>query len=492
MIRYILKRLFTFLPMLLVISLVAFVISVSSPGDPVERLLSGEQDASGETKASNMDRQSQKQLLRHKLGLDLPVFFFSISALSDIDTLYRIEDPAQQEVVQRIARHSGQPALSVKWLNQVNHTESLLSQVPIDSAMLSDHNYSENLAQSRSMLHSISRSNDPSSYSNRCDSLSLLLSIIPGLTEVRSSWEKSIHLRKEIDANESSWKQWIPVVHWHGIKNQYYRWILGDNEERKGVLRGDFGLSFRDGQAISDRILSRMKWSLGIALLSMLIAFLVSIPIGIIAGSNTNAWFDKISGTIVFGLYSLPGFFVATGLLVLFANPDVFDWFPSSGVKDINTFNPEWPFYQRVQHYMPYLVLPVLSYSYASFAFISRQVRSSIHHELQLDYIRTARAKGLSEKRVLIAHAFRNSLLPLITILGQSLPLVFGGSVIIESIYSIPGMGQEIYESVLNYDYPMIVAIFTIFGFLTMLGYLLSDILYAITDPRIRLKSSRS
>jgi peptide/nickel transport system permease protein len=195
-------------------------------------------------------------------------------------------------------------------------------------------------------------------------------------------------------------------------------------------------------------------------------------------------------GIIAFALISLPGFFVATGLLVLFSNPDVLDWFPSSGVKDLSTFDPNWTFLKRVQHYAPYLILPIFCFTYASAAFISIQVRNSIREQMKQDYIRTARAKGISETRILIQHALRNSLSPIITLFGQSMPMLFGGSVIIESIFSIPGMGLEIYESVINYDYPMIVALFTIIGFLTMLGNLISDILYAWADPRVRYISS--
>ncbi len=491
MLRYILKRLLTFLPMMVVISLLAFVISVSSPGDPVERLLAGDQTSSGEAQVVNMDRNAEKAKLRHRLGIDLPVFYFSFSALSDIDTIYKLQDPVQQETVQRLARHSGQPEMSIAWYHQISHTEDLLEHLKVDSAMLKDPHYAENLARSRALLHSVGRTSSPESYAVRKDSLSLLFSIIPGLTEVRSSWKKSMQIREDIYLYESTWEQWIPVIHWHGLNNQYHRWMFGDGEERKGILRGDFGLSFRDGQPISDRILPRLKWSFALSFLSIFLAYIVSIPVGLIAGSRKDGWFDNLSGFFVFGLYALPGFFVATGLLVLFANPDFLDWFPSSGVRDISKFDPEWPIYKRLFHYIPYLVLPVISYTYASFAFISRQVRSGIFNQLKQDYIRTARAKGIPERRVILVHAFRNSLLPIITLFGQALPLIFGGSVIIESIFSIPGMGQEIYESVLNYDYPMIVAIFTIFGFLTMLGYLISDILYAFADPRIRFSTSQ-
>ena len=134
---------------------------------------------------------------------------------------------------------------------------------------------------------------------------------------------------------------------------------------------------------------------------------------------------------------------------------------------------------------MPYLILPVITYTYGSFAFLSRIMRIGMIEVVSQDYIRTARAKGLGEKKVILKHALRNSLLPILTVFASIFPVAIGGSVIIEVIFSIPGMGVEVYNSILNYDYPMIITVFTITGFLTMLGYLIVDILYAVVDPRI-------
>jgi len=134
---------------------------------------------------------------------------------------------------------------------------------------------------------------------------------------------------------------------------------------------------------------------------------------------------------------------------------------------------------------MPYLILPIITYTYGSFAFLSRIMRIGMIEVVSQDYIRTARAKGLSEKKVILKHALRNSLLPILTVFASIFPVAIGGSVIIEVIFSIPGMGVEVYNSILNYDYPMIITVFTITGFLTMLGYLIVDILYAVVDPRI-------
>jgi peptide/nickel transport system permease protein len=131
------------------------------------------------------------------------------------------------------------------------------------------------------------------------------------------------------------------------------------------------------------------------------------------------------------------------------------------------------------------MVLPLIAYTYSSFAFLSRIMRVGMIDVMGQDFVRTARAKGLNEKTVVIKHALRNSLLPIITVFANIFPVAIGGSVIIEVIFSLPGMGLETFNAILNYDYPMIVAIFTISGFLTVIGYLVADILYAVVDPRI-------
>lgn len=485
MIRFTLSRLLVFIPMLVMISILAFVVSVSSPGDPINRLLSGNQEESADAKNGNPNLETDKKALRHQLGLDLPVFYFSIHTLADIDTIHRFEQLNEHAFIQGLARESGRPELVVQWIHQVHLTSALLDSLKPDSIQNTS-DFQLNHRACKNVIASLCISKSEKTIDTKQDSISLLLGSSTLFSEAQLSWDKSLQISEQLKTDKQSWKKWIPRICWNGLQNQYNRWMFGDGAERQGIIRGDFGLSFRDGQPISDRILPRFKWTLSIASISIFLAFFIGIPTGVIAGSKVGSSFDRMHRIIAFAMLSLPGFFVATGLLVLFSNPDVLDWFPSSGVKDLSTFDPNWSFGKRVQHYAPYLILPIFCFTYASAAFVSIQVRNSIREQMKQDYIRTARAKGISETRILIHHALRNSLSPIITLFGQSLPMLFGGSVIIESIFSIPGMGLEIYESVINYDYPMIVALFTIIGLLTMLGNLISDILYAWTDPRVR------
>lgn len=486
MLLYIIKRLLLFIPTLLVVSLIAFLISIHAPGDPTDQLAA--EQSSG---ADQVTLRKLKLDIRERLGLNLPVFYLSLVTQADIDTVYRITDSDQRDMLVRLTRHSGQPDLTMQWFAQVMHTDSIAQAFNPQSVNLSSPGYLAQVDRIRSLLRQISRTSDHEIRQQRGDTLETLLSTTSGMIEVRNSWKKCLELHTQLEAERIWWKQWIPAFNFHGSQNRYHRWLFGNGDDMQGILRGDFGVSYRDGRKIFDIILPKIKWSLTIALGSLLLAWLISIPVGLFAAYRIGGWFDRISGALVFLFWSVPGFFLGTLLLLWFANPDFLDWFPSGGVKDPATFDPEWPLHQRLAHYIPYLVLPVLTYTLGALAFISRQIRAGIRREMQKDYIRTARAKGLSERRIIVVHAFRNTLIPLITIMGQYLPLLFAGSIVIESIFSIPGMGLEIYESIITNDYPMIVTLFTLFGFLTMLGFLLADIGYALADPRVHYSGTK-
>jgi len=294
--------------------------------------------------------------------------------------------------------------------------------------------------------------------------------------------------RENLFTNTTRWKTYIPAISWYGSKNQYHLWLLGNGKDRKGLLRGDFGISYIDSQPIQDKIWQKVGISFSLSLISIFLAYLISIPIGIYSAYRKDSAADKGMSLVLFILYSMPTFFVGTLLLLQFANPDNLSWFPVSGIQDPTLFNPEWSLWMKLKHRMPFLILPIITYTYGSFAFLSRIMRIGMIDVVSQDYIRTARAKGLGERKVILKHALRNSLLPIITVFAAIFPMAIGGSIIIEVIFSIPGMGVEVFNSILNYDYPMIITVFTLSGFLTMVGYLVADILYAVVDPRISYK----
>ena len=178
-------------------------------------------------------------------------------------------------------------------------------------------------------------------------------------------------------------------------------------------------------------------------------------------------------------------FWVATLLLLLFANPDVLAWFPTGGIQPPQGFSSNQNFLQKINLITPYLILPLIAYTYSGLAFISRLTRASVTEQLQQDYVRTARAKGLPESIVVRRHAFRNAWLPLITVFVNVFPATLGGTVVLERIFSIPGMGWVNFNAMLQQDDPVIAGVFIITALLVLAGNLLCDLLYAFADKRI-------
>jgi peptide/nickel transport system permease protein len=260
---------------------------------------------------------------------------------------------------------------------------------------------------------------------------------------------------------------------------QYYLWV-------KRIFTLDFGFSYKDHRNVWDKISERLPITIQLNLISIFLVYLIAIPCGIYSSTHEGTLTDKILTVGFFFLYSLPSFWVAVLLIMLFGGGDFWDVFPVYGISSIGSETMSllpW-LLDRLWH----LVLPVVCLTYGGLAYLSRLTRASMLEVIREDYVRTARAKGLSERVVIFKHAFRNALLPLITLLAFLLPSMFGGSVIIESIFSVPGMGQLGFEAVLSRDYPVIMAITAISAFLTLIGLLISDILYAALDPRIKLE----
>ncbi|MHB8110928.1 MAG: ABC transporter permease [Syntrophorhabdaceae bacterium] len=258
---------------------------------------------------------------------------------------------------------------------------------------------------------------------------------------------------------------------------QYGNWL-------KRVVKLDFGTSFAsDRRPVMDKIKERLPITIVINLLSMGLIFIFGIPIGIYCARYKDTIMDKLLTSFVFAGYAVPTFWVALLAMMFFGV--YLEILPVSGIKsyafqDMNIF-------QKTADVASHLVLPVSISALGSLAGISRYMKSSLLEVLRQEYITTAYAKGLPESIVIRKHALRNALLPVITILGLSIPGLIGGSVIFESIFSIPGMGQLFYASVMMRDYPTIMGILVIGAFLTLVGNLVADVSYAVADPRIRI-----
>ena len=263
---------------------------------------------------------------------------------------------------------------------------------------------------------------------------------------------------------------------------QYWNWL-------KRFAKLDFGESFKDHRRVIIKIKEALPITLTLNLIETLIIYLISVPMGVYSALRRDSVVDKIVMVNLFILYSLPTFWVATILMMLFSSVDGFNWFPMVGYMSDGA--EVLPWYRWLLDVGWHLVLPVACMVYGGFAFISRFSRANFLEVIRQDFIRTAKAKGVPRETIIWKHAFRNSLIPLVTLMGTLLPALLGGSVIIEQIFSIPGMGKLGFESVLARDYPTIMAILSIEALLTLIGLLFSDLLYVWVDPRISFEKLR-
>ncbi len=257
---------------------------------------------------------------------------------------------------------------------------------------------------------------------------------------------------------------------------QYWNWL-------GRLVRLDFGRSFApDARPVLQKIGERLPVTLLLNIAELLIIVALSVPIGMFSATRQYSMFDKVTTIFVFVGFATPDFWLALLLMILFGTEA--GWLPISGLRSLN-----WEylsFWRQQWDFLTHLILPILVATFGGLAGFSRYMRQSMLEVIRQDYIQSARAKGLTERVVIGKHALRNALLPLVTILGLSLPGLIGGSVIVESIFAIPGMGQLMVQAVFERDYPVIMGNLVIVATLTLAANLVADIAYGLVDPRIR------
>jgi peptide/nickel transport system permease protein len=258
---------------------------------------------------------------------------------------------------------------------------------------------------------------------------------------------------------------------------QYWNWL-------KRLARLDFGRSFApDGRPVLQKIGERLPVTLLLNVIEMAIIVCLAVPIGVVSATRQYSRFDKVTTVFVFVGFATPDFWLALLLMYLFGAQ--LGWLPISGLRSLN-----WEYlsvWRQQWDFLSHLVLPIAVATFGGLAGFSRYMRQSMLEVVRQDYIQAARAKGLSERVVMGKHALRNAMMPIVTILGLSLPGLIGGSVIVEYIFAIPGMGQLMVQAVFERDYPVIMGNLVIVATLTLFANLVADLTYSMVDPRIRV-----
>jgi peptide/nickel transport system permease protein len=265
------------------------------------------------------------------------------------------------------------------------------------------------------------------------------------------------------------------------LYEQYWNWLAR-------IVRLDFGRSFApDGRPVLTKISERLPITLLLNVVEMLIILALAVPIGVMSATRQYSVFDKVTTIFVFLGFATPDFWLALLLMILFGIQ--LGWLPISGLRSMNA---EYlSFLQQQWDFLSHLALPILVATFGGLAGFSRYMRQSMLEVVRQDYIQTARAKGLAERVIIGKHALRNAMLPIITILGLSLPGLIGGSVIVEWIFAIPGMGQLMVQAAFERDYPVLMGNLVIVSSLTVFANLAADLAYSLVDPRIRVGRRR-
>jgi len=265
-------------------------------------------------------------------------------------------------------------------------------------------------------------------------------------------------LRKSFGLDDPGWQR-------------YFRWLAA-------MLRGDWGFSFISRVNVDTLILQRVPVTLAVIGASQLLALAIALPVGILSAAKPYSWFDRIASTLAFIGFSLPTFF--TGLLLILLFSIKLDWLPFVYRADISETGWRWWWEHLRQSLMPVFVLGL--FQGASW---TRYVRSAVLDVIRLDYVTTARSKGLAERVILLKHVVRNALIPVVTLVALQMPAVFGGAIVTEQIFRIPGIGSLLIDAILRNDTPVIMAVTFVFSCLVIVFNLIADLLYGWLDPRI-------
>ncbi|CAH1001909.1 hypothetical protein LEM8419_02823 [Neolewinella maritima] len=443
-----------YLPLsLLLLSLLCFAFMQLSPGDPVEQRM-----AMQGTRAMSQDPAAyftRYRRLATELGYDLPPFYLTLSNASLPDTLHRIVVATQRRTVRALAvRYGNWPATQQYYravLRLAYHLPGARDASITAARKLLTHSAPAFITRELAVLGG----------ADGRDIRAAFTALVAGASPSTTLW---------------------PRVIWHGTANQYHRYLMG-------LLRGELGISYTDRRPVAQKIARALPRTALLNGLALFLVYLLAVPLGMYMAYYRDSTFDRAATFLTFLGFGIPSFWVAT-LLANFLTTPAFgmDYFPSMGYGDVP---PGAGWWMGLRITSSHLLLPVACLTYPSLAYVARHLRAAALLQLRQPYVNTALMKGMTGAQVLWRHVFRNAAFPLVTLLGGLLPALLAGSVLIEQVFNLPGMGRLLYTSALARDWPVVTALVLLNGLVTVLGLLLADIGYLLLDPRLRLEKRR-
>ncbi|MEO0581721.1 MAG: ABC transporter permease, partial [Bacteroidota bacterium] len=454
--RYVLRRLLLLPPSLILISLIGFMIQAWHPEDPLEQTMPDI------TSTAEAQAYAYRNLARD-LHLDTPAFYVELTTYSSPDTLHRILFRAHREAASHWLHQTG------NWTLIHTYRQSLLALQRAYQVAFKQQDDSMSFASRKAYkssftsLGSLLSEKKLALHTFRLESIQAQRTKLAENTSIETALAKALQDYDRLRKETTRWKNYLPQIIWHGLGNRYHIWIVGIMTEF------DFGLSKQTQLPVTQNKAAQMAVSFRFTIWAFVLGFGLSILLAVWIVSKAYEWQDKAVSTALFMLDAIPSFWLATLLLIFLSGPILPPIYDSSigGLHEAST-----------------MVLPILAYVLGMLTALTRLLRASLLDLQMRDFIRTARAKGLSKRQTLWRHSLRPALSPIITAFGLAFPGLFTGSVIIETIFSIPGIGKAIINASNGSDIYAIVLFFCLIGLLTILGQLIGDILRAWADPR--------
>ena len=460
------KFLYAFL-WLWVISILAFWLSKQVPGDEVLDYLSIEPNAYSTSLNPDQQRTAYEQVA-HKRGLDLPFFYFSMQKgiyPSSLFTIFPVED---RTAVKHWIDESRNGVESMELHNLLRHSLRLSCGRELNSSLAE---------VSCRELHAILIQPDLQIVNTSLDQLYQQQSGHGGDSILVSQLTTAFGLSKKLNTKQKiAFREYLPSFTWNGNRNQYHQWI-------KGLVSIQPLTSLIDGRNAWTKIWEALKWTLVLNGLAFILAIVLGVVIGIWSGVRDGSRKEKWLSIILFTFFAIPSFWLATLLIFLLASGEWLSVLPPGGLGDYHVANSPWEQWSIIA---VHLILPVFCLTIGSLAYISRQMKQSVLHEYAQPYVSSLRTLGIAEKTILRKHIIRNALFPMITMMGNALPAILSGSLVIEIIFSIPGMGRLMFTSLMARDWPVVFPILMLGAGVTVLAYTMTDIIYKWLDPRVK------
>lgn len=463
MLRFLAKRILIMIPTFFGISLIVFFISINTPGDPVQLLMEKNSLSNGnESTKRVLDKKIEE--ISKQYHFNAPLFYFQITDQTQSDTLYKIANKQYRLNLSQISFEHG----DWKQVDELNSSIELLSKlsyqlddVPLRSRLLQ---FIEKLKRTRTIKGLI-------------DQLLFLNHENIKNTDIRNQIIYIEDVVIKMASNTHKINRYLPKYIWFGNNNQYHYWITN-------LVSGDFGDSYFDNTPVRNKIKNAIIWTLILSILSIIISYSIAVPIGVYLAQNKDNKLTHLLNDLIFATHCIPSFWLASLLIIFLASPEYYQLFPSYGLGE---YYDGQTLIDRTKELIPHLILPLVCFSYSSIAYIGEQTKRSILQIDNSDFVRTAKAKGLTPNSIYWKHMLKNTAFTLITQLGNLVPIVLSGSFVVEYIFAIPGMGKLLVDSISYRDYPTVFSTIMISSVLVMIGVLISDFLYMKLDPRVSL-----